>query len=329
MQRPLRPQRRARLVDVGELRHDPPHGVSGGGARRRHLGRVGEQIAELAQHADRHAQAAGQEVAHRLRPGWFGYFLGLDVLIGDRRRFRSVTFEVEELERQLHAAFAVGDRVVELLDQRRAAFAQTVDQDELPQRTGPVERVGGDQRGEVEQLAHGTGLRQREVADVVVQIELRIVDPERRVEVCRRGLHALAQAGDHVHRTVHSTAQVVEFDLAIEDRHVAERRREVRILLEAPHQPLGVGHPPVEPGGISHRPEATPRHAIGPRPPAVRTGLRMAPPCRDAAVAHGATGRANGAVAWTRGGRGRSRGERLGQRGMEVCLNSLRIGHST
>ena len=38
--------------------------------------------------------------------------------------------------------------------ERRLAAAQALDDDELPQRPGAVERVGDDQRGQVEQLAH-------------------------------------------------------------------------------------------------------------------------------------------------------------------------------
>ena len=58
-----------------------------------------------------------------------------------------------------------------------------VDDDELPQRAGALERVERDQRGQVEQLAQRARLGQGDVADVVVDVEVGIVDPHRR----RRG----------------------------------------------------------------------------------------------------------------------------------------------
>ena len=58
-----------------------------------------------------------------------------------RRRVRRVALEVEVLQRHLHAALAVGDRVVHLRHERRLAAAQPVDDDELPQRAGALERV--------------------------------------------------------------------------------------------------------------------------------------------------------------------------------------------
>ena len=94
-------------------------------------------------------------------------------------RVGCVALEVEVLQRHLHAALAVGDRVVHLLDERRLAAAQPSMTRELPQRAGAVERVGGDQRGQVEELAHRSRLGQRDAADVEVDVEVGVVDPRR------------------------------------------------------------------------------------------------------------------------------------------------------
>ena len=50
---------------------------------------------------------------------------------------------------------------------------QPFDDDELPQRSGAVERVERDQRGEIEQLAHGPRLGQGDAADVLIDLEIR------------------------------------------------------------------------------------------------------------------------------------------------------------
>ena len=126
------------------------------------------------------------------------------------RWFGRVAFEVEELQRQLHCPFAVGDRVVHLLDQGRLAAAKAVDDHELPQRAGAVERVAGDQAGQVEQLAHRAGLGQGDVADVVAQVEVAVGHPRRRGEVDGRRLHPLAQSLDRVDGAFHAPQEAVE-----------------------------------------------------------------------------------------------------------------------
>ena len=139
-----------------------------------------------------------------------------------------------------------------------------------------------DQRGQVEQLAERARLGQGDAADVVVDVEVGVVDPHRRREVDGRRLHAPAQAGHVPRRPLHARTEPVEVGRPVEDRQRGERRREVRILLEAPHQPLGVAHPAVG------RPRPDP-----PTPPI-----------------------------------GRGDAARPGQRGIDVCLNSLRSGHA-
>ena len=190
----------------------------------------------------------------------------MDVLRGrGHGQLGSVAFEVEELERQLHAAFAVGDRVVQLLDQRSAAALQALDDHELPEGTGAIERIGGDQRGEVEQLTVASRLGEGDAAHVEVDVEIRIVHPDRSAHVAGRRLHPLAQSRDPHHRALHAPAEHVEIRLAIEDRDVGERRRQVGVLLEAPHEAFGVahravvddlGHQPLQRRGSSRAPPA-------------------------------------------------------------------------
>ncbi len=204
----------------------------------------------LAGDADRQAEAAGDQVAHRLggrRARWRRGDVGGQLV--DRRRRRGVAIEVEELQRHLHAALAVGDRVVHLLHQRRLAAAQALDDDELPQRPHPVERVVDEQRGDVEQLAHGARLGQGDAPHVVVDVEVGIVDPRRRGEVHRGRLDPPPQPRHGPRRSLHPGSQGVEVRRAVEHRDGAERRREVGILVDPPHQALGVRHLAV----VAHR----------------------------------------------------------------------------
>ena len=175
---------------------------------------------------------------------------GLDGLAFDGRRIGRVAIEVEVLQRHLHPALTVGDRVVHLRDERRLAPAQALDDGELPQRTRPVERVERDQRPQVEQLAHRPRLGQRDAPHVDVDVEPGVVGPCRCGQVDRRRVDPPPQAWDVPGRPLHARPQAVEVGRTVEHRDRPERRREVGVLLQAPHQPLGIGHLAL----VAHRP---------------------------------------------------------------------------
>jgi hypothetical protein len=89
--------------------------------------------------------------------------------------------------------------VVSLRDQREAVPGQTLDQPDLPQRLRAVEALGEDATGEQAQLLEPAGVRQRGVADVVLDVEVRVVDPERTPGLERREGQLLAVARHQVH----------------------------------------------------------------------------------------------------------------------------------
>ena len=66
---------------------------------------------------------------------------------------------------------------------------------ELPQRPGAFERVGGDQRRQVEELAHRPRRGKGDPAHVEVDVEVRVVDPRRGREVDGRRLDPPPQPG--------------------------------------------------------------------------------------------------------------------------------------
>ena len=120
---------------------------------------VGEQVADLLDDADRQPEPADEEVAHGLgarRRRWPADRAVVAAV--DGLGSGGVALEVEVLQGHLHAADAVGDGVVHLLHERRLAAAQPLDDGELPQRAGAVERVDHGQRRQVEQLAQAPGL---------------------------------------------------------------------------------------------------------------------------------------------------------------------------
>ena len=82
--------------------------------------------------------------------------------------------------------------MVGLRDQREAALAQALDQPQLPERLRPVELLGEDPGGHPAQHVLVAGRRQGGVADVVAEVELRVVDPERPAGLDRRERRASA-----------------------------------------------------------------------------------------------------------------------------------------
>ena len=115
--------------------------------------------------------------------------------VGDRRR---VGREVEQDRREVDARDAVDQRVVGLGDQREAVVLEALDQPHLPQRLRAVELLGEDPRGQVLQLLPAARRGQRGVADVVLEVEARVVDPHGAAAVERRVGELVPVAGNEV-----------------------------------------------------------------------------------------------------------------------------------
>ena len=111
----------------------------------------------VAQHSER--RVAAERVLQRLVELATLLFVGqradgvVDVRLG-------VALEVDEAERELQSADAVGDRVVDPLQQCGAPVRHALDQGEFPERPRPVERRRGDRGGEIQEIAERPGLRQ-------------------------------------------------------------------------------------------------------------------------------------------------------------------------
>jgi hypothetical protein len=137
--------------------------------------------------------------------------------VRDRLRHRP---QVEQHRHQVHAGDAVHERVVVLGDQREAPALEALHEPGLPQRLGAVERLGVDAGGERPQLVLGARLGERGVADVELEVEARVVHPQRPAALQGRERELLAVARDEVQ----PRADVVDERLegrrrAFEDEH--------------------------------------------------------------------------------------------------------------
>ncbi len=112
-------------------------------------------------------------------------------------------------------------------DERELPVPEPVHEPELPQRLRAIQRLGEEPAGEVLQLLLGSGLRQARVTEVVAEVEVRVVDPDRAALVQRDLGEALAKARDEVQPRLDVDAQLVPGRRgALEDRH----RRDVEAL---------------------------------------------------------------------------------------------------
>ncbi len=101
--------------------------------------------------------------------------------------------EVEQQAHDLRARQPVDDGVVDLREHRRVPGAQAVDEVQLPQRPRAVQRPGDDARDLRGELRVGAGPGEGELAHVVVEVEVVVVDPVGVVEAERHLGQAPAQ----------------------------------------------------------------------------------------------------------------------------------------
>ena len=147
-----------------------------------------------------------------------------------RRRIRDrIGLGVEQQRRDLDRGDAVDERVVHLADERPAAARQAVDDAHPPQRSRGIQRRREQHARRCAQLALPAGRGERERADVVRDVERRVVLPAARARRERRRDETAAQL-----------------------RHAVQARREV------PAQPAERGRGPVE----ADRPPDVQRRAV-------------------------------------------------------------------
>ena len=92
-------------------------------------------------------------------------------------------WRVEQQLPEVDGVDAVDERLVGLGEERDPAALEALDEVDLPQRAGAVERSGHDPRRELEELARRTRARQRGTPDVEAEVEA----SRRRPTAGRRG----------------------------------------------------------------------------------------------------------------------------------------------
>ena len=93
--------------------------------------------------------------------------------------FPGLGLGVEQDGGDVHAGHAVDQAVVALADDREAPAGEPIGQPELPHGLRAVEALREDPRGKRAQLLLGARLGQGGVSHVVIEVELRVVDPHR------------------------------------------------------------------------------------------------------------------------------------------------------
>src|SRR5690606_9751894 len=158
------------------------------------------QVAAGGAGCHRHRQLGGGGGAPGLPVGRF-----LDVAGGD---------DVQQDRGQVHSRQAVDHAVVDLGDDREPALGQALDHPQLPQRLGAVELLGDDAPRQLLQLIVGAGSGEAGVAYVVVEVDVVVVDPNRRRRVGDER-QALAVAGDVLELRFDVAADPPEVDAAV------------------------------------------------------------------------------------------------------------------
>ena len=179
----------------------------------------------------------GQPV-HRRRLRWIRQ-LGVD----------GVPLLVDHRERQFDAADAVGERVVDLLDEGCPTSFHPFDERELPQRAGPIERIDRQRLGEVEHVAEAPRRWHPGPSQVVRQVEPGVHHPPGTADPAGRHDHPLPEAGDDPRGVVDPLHEAIPVGRPIEERHGRDRRTQHRVLLDVPQHGVRRLHVVREPPG--------------------------------------------------------------------------------
>jgi hypothetical protein len=134
--------------------------------------------------------------------------------VGRRFGLGGVDLRRQERLQQLLARGGVHQCVVGLEDHREAIPLQPLEDPALPEWTRAVESLGLDARRHLEQLIHASGPRQAGVAQVVVEVEVVVVLPDR-MPLDRDPLELLPEARRQVQPGLDASADGLEVDTAV------------------------------------------------------------------------------------------------------------------
>ena len=99
-----------------------------------------------------------------------------------RRQSRRHPLRVHEVHEERCPGDTIDERVMELEDEAEAPVLEPLDHPQLPERTRAIERRAQDATRHRAELDESARLRQRDLTDVMDDVEVRILDPKRMVE---------------------------------------------------------------------------------------------------------------------------------------------------
>ena len=158
--------------------------------------------------------------------------------------------EVEEQHRELDAADAVRQGVVDLQEQRGPAVLHVFDEVHLPQGAVLVEGGHAQVTGHLQHRVEVLGRRRRQPAKVPAQVEVGVEGPARGGQAQRRHHDLLPEPGDDPGHDVDLALKVIPVRRLLVDRGGDHRRTQQRVVLHLPREGvrllhvllMGVGH---------------------------------------------------------------------------------------
>jgi L-lactate dehydrogenase complex protein LldF len=159
---------------------------------------------------------------------------------------------LDEAARHVHEPDPVGDRVVELDQDRAAPAFEPGDLVELPERAVLVEGLHRDRLGEVEEVAQRALAGDAHAPDVVARVEQRVALPARRRDAERVDRDPLAQPRDPLDRALEHVLEAVLVGRLLQDHHRDDGRAQHRVELVVPEQRVARAHALVVADGIAH-----------------------------------------------------------------------------
>ena len=134
---------------------------------------------------------------------------------------------------------AVDHAVVDLREQGPAVLLEPLDHPDLPERLRAIQVLGEDPGGGRAQLCLGAGRRNSAVAQVVVDVEVRVVDPDRLAHAEGHEADLLAIARGQIQLALHHRSELLERRRrSLEDADAADVHRGHVVLDVEEHRVL-------------------------------------------------------------------------------------------
>ena len=161
---------------------------------------------------------------------------------GHRTAIDPFPVDVKEVGEDLHRSDPIGDGVMHLHDDGALAVFEPLDHVHLPQWAGPVESLHGDRVGEIQQVPHRPGSRRTAKAQVVREVEVGVRLPAGRRDRTRWGVYPLTKAGYDPGQPVDRADDPVPIKGAVVHADHDDGRTQERVLLDGPHESVGIAH---------------------------------------------------------------------------------------